>query len=271
MAMNLPKGKAFSQKKAVPPRPKDYKEKKINPDMSEWGETMPELSAFSKNHNHSTYILPPARPSVSQQKRLMKKYDISSPTEYAQFEQLTATMLSMNQASSTVKNNPRLLIQADFSSNSSSFMIVRPFASSTLSQNLTTLGLMRIFDREHVWKIISDVTEAVRDLNEMQLSHLGIKPENIVLCEDNTYKLTDVIFNDYVVDAVKSEEKRSKADLLKVFPHIDGKTDHTVVIFNKTGNEYIHTKNLSQMEERRKKSSIQKTIAQSVLVGSRYH
>lgn len=253
----------------LPQKPKDYKPEKINVNLADWGEDLPNISPIFKNQNHKTYVLPPARPSVSQQKRLMKTYEVTSPTEYSQFEQLASTMLTMKQPNSTVKDHPRILLQTDFSCNSTSFMIIRPYASSTLAQNLTTLGLMRIFDREQIWKVISDVVEAVRDLNEMQLCHLGIKPENIVLCEDKTYRLTDVIFNDYVIRCVKKEELDSKAELMKLFPHLESKTDHTVVIFNKTGNEYIHTKNLSQVEERRKKAQVQTTVPQSVIVGSK--
>lgn len=253
----------------LPQKPKDYKPEKINVNLADWGEDLPNISPIFKNQNHKTYVLPPARPSVSQQKRLMKTYEVTSPTEYSQFEQLASTMLTMKQPNSTVKDHPRILLQTDFSCNSTSFMVIRPYASSTLAQNLTTLGLMRIFDREQIWKVISDVVEAVRDLNEMQLCHLGIKPENIVLCEDKTYRLTDVIFNDYVIRCVKKEELDSKAELMKLFPHLESKTDHTVVIFNKTGNEYIHTKNLSQVEERRKKAQVQTTVPQSVIVGSK--
>ena len=81
-----------------------------------------------------------------------------------------------------------------------------------------------------------------QDLNDQNFYYLGLKPENVVLTEDNQYKIVDLFFNDYVIQAIKKTEEQRTQEKLAIFPHLNGKKEHTIVLFNKDGNEYINTK-----------------------------
>ena len=80
----------------------------------------------------------------------------------------------------------------------------------------------------------------------MQLMHLAIKPTNIIMMTDGTYRLTDAVFNDYVIGWLNKEDAKREQQKLAIYPHLDGKTEHTLLIFNKTSNEYLNTKNYSK-------------------------
>jgi serine/threonine protein kinase len=113
---------------------------------------------------------------------------------------------------------------------------------------MEVLGKKREFSLEIIWTIISDVSEAIRvasdqqDLNDQNFYYLGLKPENVILTGDDQYKIVDLFFNDYVIQGIKKTEEQRTHEKLAVFPHLSGKKEHTVVYFNKDGNEYINSK-----------------------------
>lgn len=271
MSKNLPNPISFSKRKPLPVKPRDYKPQPPSASTSSAG-LPPSSSKVATTPTHSSYLLTsnPLQSSALPGTTLLKDYPVSSASAYTQFESLVAAHLSLQQQSSIAKDSPRLLLASQYAASPDSFKITRPAGVETLQNNLTVLGKKRIFGLEDVWQIISDVTEAVRDLNESQMAHLCIKPENVVLCDDKTYRLTDVIFNEYVMQSIKKEETVKHANMLEAFPHMTGKTEHTVVIFNKSGNEYINTKNAKHARERNKTASCQKTIGSSYLVGSNF-
>ena len=250
MATKTEKLRPLSQKKALPLKPKDVIKKPVIPVVTDWLKNVPSQQMIHKSNTHTTHILPPS-PNLSHSgHRLLKKYFISSPNEYIQFENLLAALLNLLSPMAELKNCPRLLLPTDYTCNENDFVLIRPHAQSTLEQQLTTLGYKRTFTVDDAWSILSDMTEAVRDLNEVGMAHLDIKPENILLCPDKGYRLADVIFNEYVVGTIKEEENKKKTELMQVFPHMGNKTEHTVVIFNKAGNEYINARNVNIRAER---------------------
>lgn len=231
-------------RKAVPPKPKDVKKIPINPVVTEW---MKETGhkAMHDSATHRSYALPPAANESHGGPRFVKKYPVASPTEYVQFESLLSSLIGVVSPVSDLRHSPRVLLPLDYTSSEASFALVRPLGQSTLAQQLSTLGLKRSFTKDDAWLIFSDMAEAVRDIQAVGLAHLAVKPSNIILCGD-AYKLADLVFNDYVLGSLKAEESKRKAELAQVFPHMGGKTDHTVVVFSKTGNEYVHARDIGR-------------------------
>lgn len=265
----------FSKRKAVPHKPRDYKaDNQHLPTKSTIDSPLTFGTApITQTATHSTYLLAksplrPSTPITGSTETILKHYPISTPTAYIHFEALITAHLSLMQQSSIAKDSPRVVLANAYASTLDSFAVARPAGVETLENSLTILGKKRIFTTADAWKIISDVCEGVRDLNESQMAHLGIKPENIILCDDKTFRLTDMIFNDYVIQSLKKEEDTQKEEMLKSFPHMSGKTEHTVVIFNRNGNDYINSKNKQNAREVSSQAVNQKTIGSSYLVGS---
>lgn len=265
MATKSERYKPISSKKPLPFKPIDVKKTPINPVVTEWLKETGH-KAMHKSTTHSSYALPPAANISNGGPRFVKRYDIASPTEYIQFENLLSTLLGLLGPSSELRQSPRIMLPEDYTCTETSFASVRQLAQSTLAEQLTTLGMQRKFSVNDAWMIFSDVVEAVRDLQAVGLAHLGVKPQNVVLCADQSYKLVDLIFNEYTIESIKLEEAKRKEQLAPLFPHMGGKTEHTVVVFNKTGNEYIHTRNVSKKEAQKASSVVSGQIGTYNLV-----
>jgi len=194
--------------------------------------------------NNHVAVVPPANPVVNEQ--LVKQYTPLEPTEYLALEGMLAAMIGAIPSSSALRSSPRLSLFKDFYAKEGRIVVVRDRGKSVLADHLNTLGMKRIFKVEDAWRIISDLAEGARELHECQITHLGIKLENIILDNSDGYRLADVFFNEHVIGWIRKEEFRKRQERLKVFPHLDGKTEHTVVIFGKDSNEYINTKNFSK-------------------------
>ena len=233
----------LSTKKPTMSKPKDYPltPPASNQLVSAYTPVLKLPAPDASFQSHSTYSVLNSKGDLT-----IKKYT-PTPTEYIQLESLLANYLQIVPANHAINSSPRLLLWKDFYPMENGTMCVtRARGPGCLKEQMEIIGKKRQIAREDIWRIASDVSEAVKELNEIQLLHLGIKPENIIFCGDKLYKLADTVFNEYVIGCIRQEEFRKMKGRLAVFPHMDGKTEHTVAIFGKESNEYINTKNFSK-------------------------
>jgi len=238
----------FSQRKALPKKPMSYSISKST--------KLPELNQkdvasnvsptrrlpfpMAKSWTHSTHFLDTANGT----KLLAKVYRIETPSQYLQLETLLNSLQTATPSSSLIHQNHKVQLPIDhYPVGEEGVCVIRPRGEATLQEQMEVLGAKRMISREDTWRIIADTADAVKELNERQLVHLGIKPENLVFFEAiKIYKLVDVVFNEYVTASIKDDEAKKLKERLSVYPHLDGKSEHTIVIFNKQGNDYINTR-----------------------------
>ena len=240
-------GSRFSQRKPLPKKPLSYSLNRVTRlpgiNSSSSQNISPERRLpfpVAKSWTHSTHFVD----NASGLKLLAKVYKIDTPSQYLQLETLLNSLQTATPSTSLIHQNPKVQLPTDhYPVGDDGVCIVRPRGEATLREQMEVLGAKRMFTREDTWRIVSDTAEAVKELNERQLVHLGIKPENLVYFEQlKSYKLVDVVFNEYVTASIKDDEAKKFKERLSVYPHLDGKSEHTIVIFNKQGNEYINTR-----------------------------
>lgn len=175
-------------------------------------------------------------------KTLMKVYPAETPTEYLQLESLLLKAVETKKI-----NSCRVQLHSGYRAlptegKAGALAIERPAGISTLQEQLEVLGKKRDFNLDIIWNIVSDVAEGIKDIQESQNIYLALKPENVIFKENGSYMLADLVFNEYTVATVRREDELEDKKKLEVFPHMNGKTEHTLVIFHEDRNEYINSK-----------------------------
>lgn len=78
----------------------------------------------------------------------------------------------------------------------------------------------------------------------------------MIFTKDGQYRFADFMFNDYNMGWIRKSEEKRNEEKLKTFPHLSGKKEHTVVLFNREKNEYINSKILGRDEIRKKEEKV---------------
>ena len=94
--------------------------------------------------------------------------------------------LSANLQKAKLKNVIEII---DFGQYNGHIFIVLEFAES--GDFASILKQKEKLDEVEVLKMLLDITEAFISMEEQNINHLDIKPENILICENGTHKLTD--------------------------------------------------------------------------------